>query len=649
MSFRRSSEPFLSIEYFRSISDLALDENFDPMEATKKMDDMGEMAPVILVKSDLLFTHLNFLLSLDRYFVLITVNDDDVCMPYFRYPTGISDRNISDVHRLLDGHLLIRWYTKNPCIVHDKISPLPLGPKWQFGEDRTPHLELFNRFLLTPQQNLQNANLKTDLLYSNFSVETTDDPFYERHRDIRRSTRRLFQDRGFTFSENRDFESYLGDLSRHKFCLSPPGRGIDTYRTWEALMSGTVPIVLSSPLDSLYRGLPVIIAKDYSAITREFLEESHRDIVKRRYDFSVLYTPYWDREFSGQKRTLSNVPIFWTKWLGNFYNRVATNSYLRDAGSSDRVAVIVEPRKHPLLKYVIYNFMHLLHPHGWHLHIFCGTDNVDFIDLVTRNLPCNVTVLSKSDMNEREYNSLLTDADFYRSLTGQPRHVLIFQSDCILFDGRIDRFLDHDFVGAPWMHSPQLGCNGGLSLRNCGAMIRICEDNPWTDGSEDGYFTFLNAEKLKIPGFAEKARFSMETIWSDEACGTHKAYAYQDHVKLKRLLDAKWSAIFGDQGQAVPPPFPVPYRKIRGRVNADIPSRLSDYRFFASMDCMNKDVDRVLDRSPAELARICDTKGANAFNTLGYIKCGVEESELIKSPYMRSNDGIYIKQKPTIQ
>ena len=54
---------------------------------------------------------------------------------------------------------------------------------------------------------------------------------------------------------------------RYMFDISPRGRGLDCYRTWESLALGMIVIVERSPLDSLYDGLPVVVVDDLAAIT----------------------------------------------------------------------------------------------------------------------------------------------------------------------------------------------------------------------------------------------------------------------------------------------------------------------------------------------------------------------------------------------
>lgn len=58
----------------------------------------------------------------------------------------------------------------------------------------------------------------------------------------------------------------------YAFSISPHGNGLDCHRTWEDLILGCIVIVKTSPLDPLYEGLPVVIVKDWSEITKENME-----------------------------------------------------------------------------------------------------------------------------------------------------------------------------------------------------------------------------------------------------------------------------------------------------------------------------------------------------------------------------------------
>jgi hypothetical protein len=234
---------------------------------------------------------------------------------------------------------------------------------------------------------------------------------------------------------------------------------------------------------------------------------------------------------------MNNMPQYWIDWVSKFTDKQVCIT----EDVSNKTAVIVEPRKqyHLLLKYVIYNFMYLLSPYGWGLHVFCGKGNKQKVEslLPFRNRNVLVTELDRSNLTLRRYNLLLTDYKFYESILNKPEYILIFQTDTLLFNGDLSRFMngEYDFVGAPWKHHPNSGANGGLSLRRLNTMIEICKKfkiHPYD--SEDGFFSL----KVREPPFDVKKQFSMETIWSDNPFGLHKAYEYQDMNRLKTLLES---------------------------------------------------------------------------------------------------------------
>ena len=88
---------------------------------------------------------------------------------------------------------------------------------------------------------------------------------------------------------------YMTDLLEYKFCLSLPGKGLDCYRTWEAISIGVIPIVISTHLDELYKDLPIIIVNDISVVTSEFLNDKFKEISSKieEYRWEKLSSSYW--------------------------------------------------------------------------------------------------------------------------------------------------------------------------------------------------------------------------------------------------------------------------------------------------------------------------------------------------------------------
>jgi len=82
-------------------------------------------------------------------------------------------------------------------------------------------------------------------------------------------------------------------MGHAKFVLSPPGNGLDCHRTWEVLYVGSIPVVISSTLDPLYVGLPVIIVDSWEEVTEDFLERKYIEITNKQHNMDKLYLGYW--------------------------------------------------------------------------------------------------------------------------------------------------------------------------------------------------------------------------------------------------------------------------------------------------------------------------------------------------------------------
>lgn len=178
-------------------------------------------------------------------------------------------------------------------------------------------------------------------------------------------------------------------------------------------------------------------------------------------------------------------------------------------------AVIVETREYPGLGQIIFDHMSRL-PDEFQLYIFYGSDNKNFIKQEIKNFDALIrerfgrTFISEHDFHmvniesmdfhvndQASYNKLLTSMWFWDQINAD--QVLIFQPDShILTTDRkeIYRFIDYDYVGAPWQFQ-QHGGNGGISWRTVWTMKHIIAHYPYNPvlGNEDVYFCNIMNEK----------------------------------------------------------------------------------------------------------------------------------------------------------
>ena len=91
-----------------------------------------------------------------------------------------------------------------------------------------------------------------------------------------------------------DTSSYYTELPQYKFVISPEGNGIDCHRHYEALMAGCIPIVeTNSIIKEKYGNVPILYTRDYSEITKDYLENVYDEYLNKKFNFSKLFMNYW--------------------------------------------------------------------------------------------------------------------------------------------------------------------------------------------------------------------------------------------------------------------------------------------------------------------------------------------------------------------
>lgn len=168
---------------------------------------------------------------------------------------------------------ITKWFTTNSNIFHPAVSLLPFG----LNSDEP---------LIRPRVE-QNKLLYINFQLNSFVRSTIHSYWKSRHRDW------------FTFRPrpNIPYMTYLEELASHRFCLCPPGNGLDSYRIWECLYCGVVPILLQSKFSQqlVNYGLPVVVVPDMTDIYEEDLQALQVD--PAGFDNPILTVSYWKKHF----------------------------------------------------------------------------------------------------------------------------------------------------------------------------------------------------------------------------------------------------------------------------------------------------------------------------------------------------------------
>jgi hypothetical protein len=219
-------------------------------------------------------------------------------------------------------------------------------------------------------------------------------------------------------------------------------------------------------------------------------------------------------------------------------------SYKRkQKGGTKYTAIIIEPRKHKALSYVLKNFLENL-DNSWSIIVFHGNLNKEYIQNIINNLPeykdrISLISLDTDNFDKSGYVKLLGTKEFYTKIPTET--FLIFQVDTMINPRNkenINKFLEYDYVGAPWAWGG-VG-NGGLSLRKKSKMLEILDKIP-DDGTENGYYSGhklknTNGVIMNKPSDAEAQLFASETIWNPQSFGIHQAWTHTDVNKIKETF-----------------------------------------------------------------------------------------------------------------
>jgi len=223
-------------------------------------------------------------------------------------------------------------------------------------------------------------------------------------------------------------------------------------------------------------------------------------------------------------------------------------------------AVIVEPRKHKALAFVLENFLENL-DNRWNIILLHGNLNKQFSENIVENKlsiyknRIKLINLNVDNLLVKEYSEMFFTERFYDFI---PTEVfLIFQTDTIILKEnkhKINKFIKYDYVGAPWVPTINGGGvgNGGLSLRRKSKMLELLKykdlgiDNGKYNNlygkyiAEDAFFngqTTKNYVKIYKPNIKKASEFSVEGIYNSSPFGIHKCWNHLHADELNNLMD----------------------------------------------------------------------------------------------------------------
>jgi hypothetical protein len=235
---------------------------------------------VVYVTGSAIQDFANNLNRIQSNFVLVS-GDCDESIPDMVFKTD------EDFNNFIGSEKISHWFSQNVVKDHPKLTKIPIGLDYHSKGDSLEQENL----LIKIKENAPDLRDRKVKCYSNFHFnKSIGSKFtYDRNDAIKKISADL------VFYEPKPVPRNITwtNQAEYAFVISPHGNGLDCHRTWEALIIGCIPIVKTSPIDSVFDDLPVLIVNDWSDVTYEKLEETLRIFSNKRFNYDKLYLSYW--------------------------------------------------------------------------------------------------------------------------------------------------------------------------------------------------------------------------------------------------------------------------------------------------------------------------------------------------------------------
>ena len=204
-------------------------------------------------------------------------------------------------------------------------------------------------------------------------------------------------------------------------------------------------------------------------------------------------------------------------------------------------AIIVEPRRHRALAFVLKNVLENL-PANWNVRIYHGTKNREFVEeILATELRPSADRISLQDLGvdnletQVDYSRIISSREFTEKIPTET--FIIFQTDSMINPNHkdlLEKFLQYDYVGAPWPWDHLKVGNGGFSLRKRSKMLHIINTSERYKGAYEDQFFSVGSRLARPykPSHTEAMEFSIEQVYSPKSFAIHNAWKYlPDHVE----------------------------------------------------------------------------------------------------------------------
>ncbi len=247
-------------DYFvRSTNQIIVPYTQDSIETDQFIHDIKNLqdVTVFLINVDIDFPPPKKPYRYDKYFRKEDLPIDYESIDYY----DKINREVVDIIEKNNLHIV----TYSSSVYHPNITCIPLGIYHQF---RHFHLK----------------REKTILCYMNMGIPC--DRWFGNPR------KQIIKPDFVLQKSNLSMDEFYEDISKSKFMICPRGCGIDTYRMWDCIVLGCIPIVQKYEGHKYFEDLPILFIENYN-ITEEQLDKTYEEYSHKIFHYEKCTINYW--------------------------------------------------------------------------------------------------------------------------------------------------------------------------------------------------------------------------------------------------------------------------------------------------------------------------------------------------------------------
>lgn len=202
-----------------------------------------------------------------------------------------SDLEVNKKFYLKKPSCVSKWFSINVNFNAKDLVPIPIG----LANEHPKNLKESDFTITSIRKLFDFSNDKSHMLFLNFQESTN------------------YKARGGLYEHFEKFEwvnikkptltknNYINNLSQSRFTLAPRGNGYETHRFWEALYSGSIPIVEKHISNSYSENLPVVFVDKLLNVDKKLLLEKQNEFKECNFKYEKLFFEYWHQMIDKNK------------------------------------------------------------------------------------------------------------------------------------------------------------------------------------------------------------------------------------------------------------------------------------------------------------------------------------------------------------